>query len=114
MIIHRLSTFEYPAWNLAYVRERVSITSVLGQMVDRLEELDTLPGYETFDMFTHAKVKLRRIQTYTQRITDQTRHSAADQPQQDGSADFSDMFDFLDDAWMADVGTLDFQPNLTL
>ncbi|KAH6714240.1 hypothetical protein BKA61DRAFT_576209 [Leptodontidium sp. MPI-SDFR-AT-0119] len=113
-ILQMLSTFDHPDWNLAWLRESISLPELLGKLSARLLEaktaLDLDPSTEErLDMFSQTAKKLSWIKMFVEK-------SISGVPVQEGESrapdiPLTEMFEFngsdfmgyMDDAWMKDT-----------
>ena len=120
-ILHMLSNFDHPDWNLAYVQETIDYTVVFGRLIENLEKLTTLSGYEKLDIFSRSAKWMKIVKGYVEAKMAGLQTTGFQEGDQmldfgaipiPGTEDLTDFFQFLDDAWMTDgMGTLDFQVN---
>ncbi len=110
-ILHILSSFDHPDWNLVYVRETIDFGAVLGRLIEQLDSVNTLVGYEKIDMFSPTARRLNRIKVYVEgKMAGHSERAVGPEPDRipdfepvPGTEDLSDFFQFLDDAWMRDI-----------
>ena len=106
-----LSTFEHEGWNLATVRETINYNFVLDQLIENLEHLVTLAGFEKLEVFSCAAKFMKCVKAYVEtKIAASLQLAAGKESDQvleigavaAGADDMTDFFQFLDDAWMTD------------
>lgn len=118
--LYILSNFDHPDWNLTYVRETINYVLVLGRLIEHLERLNTLPGFEKLDMFARIAKGLNYVKGYVEgKMAGPTQAAVGHVPDQmldfagtPGTEDLTDFFQFMDDAWMTDIlESSDYQAN---
>ena len=110
-ILHLLSSFNHPDWNLAYVRETIDFITVLGRLIEHLDSVNTLVGYGKIDMFSPVAKRMNCIKLYVEgKMTGHSEGNVGSEPGQipdfepvPGEEDMADFFQFLDDTWNRDL-----------
>jgi hypothetical protein len=109
--LHMLSSSDHPDWNLVYVRETIDFKTVLGRLIEQLESVNTLVGYEKFYMFSRTAKRMNRIKVYVEgKMAGPLQGAVGPEPDQmpdvepvPETDDLSDFFQFQDDTWMRDI-----------
>ncbi|KAH7346194.1 hypothetical protein BKA65DRAFT_272691 [Rhexocercosporidium sp. MPI-PUGE-AT-0058] len=113
-ILQMLSTFDHPDWNIAWLRELISLPKVLGKLSTILFEakaaLDLDPSTtERLDIFSQSAKKMSWIKMFVEKaipgMSSQEGESRASE------VPINEMFDlnggefmgYMDDAWMKDI-----------
>ncbi len=111
-VLQMLSTFEHPDWNLAWLRDSISLSDVLGKLAGTLSSVKATLNFDPktsarIDMFSQSSKKMSWIKSFIEKgIIEQGSESRVPE------ASVGDMFDlpsggefmdFMDDAWMRDL-----------
>lgn len=110
-ILQMLSSFNHPDWNLVYVRETIDFITVLDRLIEQLDTVNTLAGYEEIDMFSPVAKRMNRVKVCVEgKMAGHSEGAVGSEPGPipdfgpvPGTEDLSDFFQFVDDAWMRDM-----------
>jgi hypothetical protein len=110
-ILHTLCSFEHPDWNLASVRQTIDYNVIFGRLIENLDKLITLPGFDKLDVFSRSAKWMKRIRDFIQTNmatfpSATLEHESGQMPDfgaMPGGDDLTNFFQFLDDAWMTDI-----------
>jgi hypothetical protein len=110
-VLHILSSLDSPDWNLAYVRDTIEFTAVLGQLIERLDTVRTLAGYQQLVTFSPLAKRMNRVKMYIEeKVASREEFLPGPDPLQMTASDpylnpgdLSNFFQFLDENWMSDV-----------
>lgn len=104
--LYRLSTFEFPDWNLGLVREIANLSLLLDRMVTKMAQVKVEAGLdrgisEEMDIFSATSGKLDTIKTWWD--SKQAAESTGPYPNTEVETMGEVPMDFPDDAWLQDI-----------
>ena len=121
VVLHKLSTFESPDWDLDYVRQTVDFGNILDNLIRRFNEIQMTQGAEQGkqegrDIFFRISRKLGRIKAWHEEKTtlrSSRRETTSAVP--DGAPVMNGDLEFFNEAWLEDIlGPWDYQSNVGL
>jgi hypothetical protein len=120
IVLQLLSTFNYPGWNLNYVRETLDFKDIINRLVEKFEMVRSEPGCEDTVVFTRISHKLQSIQSYIEAKASDPSIIPGPEITSRGFRDplitnGGDFTDFFDEVWLRDIlEPWDSQPNMSM
>ncbi|KAE9372631.1 hypothetical protein N431DRAFT_545212 [Stipitochalara longipes BDJ] len=114
-ILQTLFILQRPDWDLDSVRGAIDYNITFNQLIQNLESLITLPGFEKLDVFSRSAKWMKSVKEYVETkmaalpvatVEDES-YQVPDFGWMPGAEDVTDFFQFLDDAWMSDILPVD-------
>jgi hypothetical protein len=110
-VLQMLFILQHPDWDLATVRTVIDYNVTFNQLIQNLESLITLPGFERLDVFSRSAKWMKGVKEFVEAkmgaLPPATTENESDQMPDfgfvPGAEDLTDFFQFLDDAWMSEI-----------
>jgi hypothetical protein len=110
-VLQMLFILQHPDWDLATVRAVIDYNVTFNQLIQNLESLITLPGFERLDVFSRSAKWMKGVKEFVEAkmgaLPPATTENESDQMPDfgfvPGAEDLTDFFQFLDDAWMSEI-----------
>lgn len=110
-LLQLLCILQHPGWDLASARAAIDYNVTFNHLIQNLESLITLPGFERLDVFSRSAKWMKSVKEYVEAkvaaVPVAPMESESDQVPDfgwmPGAEDMTDFFQFLDDAWMSDI-----------
>ena len=71
IILHVLSNFEHPDWNLQQARATVDFEAIVDRCIERFQSIEALEGSKGNNLFTRSAKRLTQIKMHLELMKDQ-------------------------------------------